>query len=293
MILKLLSNNLSDANIILLGFPYDLGCIINNGRKGSKNGPDSFLKSLEKIGPTLNLEFDIDLRDLIIYNYGNINNNLSLENAHKLLTDTISTFPKFKIPFIIGGSNDQSYYNWKGLYNIYKEDIDVINIDAHLDVKPKDKGRSHSGTPFRELLEDPNFNGQLFEFAVQGAQNDSSLYRYAKSKGAKISWLSQIIKDPEEEFLKILDQCKSNHIFISFDIDSIKGSDAPGVSCSSPIGLTAENALQICYYSGLSPKVRMIDVSELNPEIENYRTPKLVAMMFYYFLLGYKRRIIY
>ena len=67
MILKLLSNNLSDANIILLGFPYDLGCIINDGREGSKNGPDSFLKSLEKIGPTLNLEFDIDclrIRDL-------------------------------------------------------------------------------------------------------------------------------------------------------------------------------------------------------------------------------------
>ena len=39
--------------------------------------------------------------------------------------------------------------------------------------------------------------------------------------------------------------------------------------------------------------VMKVDVSELNPEIEKYRTPKLVAMMFYYFLLGYKRRIIY
>jgi formiminoglutamase len=293
MILELLTNNLSDANIILLGFPYDMGCIINNGHKGSNEGPDSFLKSLDKIGPTLNLEFDIDLRDLIIYNYGNINNNLSLQNAHKLLTDTISTFPKYKIPFVIGGSNDQSYYNWKGLYNIYQEDIDVININAYLGINPCKNNNSHSGTPFRELLEDPNFKGQLFEFAVQGAQNDTDLYKYTKSKGAKILWLSQIITDPEEEFRKILDQCKSNHIFVSFDIDSIKGSDAPGVSYPSPIGLSAENALRICYHSGLSPKVRMIDVSELNPEIENYRTPKLVAMMFYYFLLGYKRRIIY
>lgn len=38
--------------------------------------------------------------------------------------------------------------------------VSVVNIDAHLDVRPRDAaGRAHSGTPFRQLLEDAGFIG--------------------------------------------------------------------------------------------------------------------------------------
>ncbi len=78
------------------------------------------------------------------------------------------------IPFVVGGGNDQSYPNasallahvqssvgWvdhaidiQRLLTLCSGKVGVINIDAHLDVRPKKEGRVHSGSPFRLLLED-------------------------------------------------------------------------------------------------------------------------------------------
>jgi formiminoglutamase len=79
-------------------------------------------------------------------------------------------------------------------------------------------------------------------------------------------------------------------IFVSFDLDSVRGADAPGVSCPGAIGLSSDDALRICLAAGEDPRVCLFDLSEFNPTIEAYRTGKLVAAMFYYFLLGLKKR---
>lgn len=77
---------------------------------------------------------------------------------------------------------------------------------------------------------------------------------------------------------------------MSFDIDAIKSSDCPGVSAPGAIGLSSEDALQICFMAGKNPKVRLFDMSEYNPLIEEYRTGRLVATLFYYFAMGVASR---
>lgn len=64
-----------------------------------------------------------------------------------------------------------------------------------------------------------------------------------------------------------------------------------GVSCASPIGLSADDALEICFAAGAHPNVQLFDLSEYSPDVEEYHTGKLVANMFYYFCLGYARRM--
>ena len=46
----------------------------------------------------------------------------------------------------------------------------------------------------------------------------------------------------------------------------------------------------ICYIAGAHPRVALVDVSELNPSVEDYRSPRLVVNMFYYFLMGLTHR---
>lgn len=79
-------------------------------------------------------------------------------------------------------------------------------------------------------------------------------------------------------------------MFVSFDIDSIMGSDCPGVSCPAAVGLTVDEALAMCFAAGACEKVKMVDVSEYNPLIEEYRTGRLVGYMFAYFVMGYSTR---
>jgi formiminoglutamase len=54
----------------------------------------------------------------------------------------------------MGGSNDQSYPNVRALLEVFpKSQIGVINIDSHFDVRPLKEGLAHSGSPFRQMLE--------------------------------------------------------------------------------------------------------------------------------------------
>ena len=151
------------GDIVLIGFPYDEGVRRNNGRIGAKSGPQYFRQLLKRTGTVVNAEYDdLDIRKyLTISDGGDINANLSLEEAHQQLEERVTQLIKNgKIPFVVGGGNDQSYPNASALLNNVDshKSIFVINIDAHLDVRPlKEGNKPHSGSPFRQLIEDQRF----------------------------------------------------------------------------------------------------------------------------------------
>ena len=64
----------------------------------------------------------------------------------------------------------------------------------------------------------------------------------------------------------------------------------PGVSLPSVIGgLTDEESIEILRASASSPKVKIIDISEYNPAVENKRSGKLVARLIYEFALEFSK----
>lgn len=161
-----------------------------------------------------------------------------------------------------------------------------------MDVRPLKENKVHSGSPFRQLLQDCRFiaceNAKFYEFASQPMQCSMEHVKFVKDNGGEIYWLSDI-QNAASLFWEIIDNF-DGYVFVSFDLDAIRASDAPGVSCSSPVGLTSVDALKICYLAGKNPKVKMFDLSEYNPKIEDYMTGRLVAMMFHSFLSGFTRR---
>ena len=95
--------------------------------------------------------------------------------------------------------------------------VGIINIDAHLDVRPLKEGKVHSGSPFRLLLETRTFlpiftsificlfnyitaeylqNEETYfvEFAAQGSQCSAVHAAYVKEKMGAIIWLSDLKK---------------------------------------------------------------------------------------------------
>lgn len=71
---------------------------------------------------------------------------------------------------------------------------------------------------------------------------------------------------------------------------AVQGADAPGVSCPGNIGLSAAEALDMCFVAGSNPRVRLFDLSEFNPAVDDYRTGRLVANMWYWFCMGVASR---
>ncbi|MFQ5450309.1 MAG: formimidoylglutamase [Nitrospinaceae bacterium] len=297
---KRIGNILTPGNqgdILLLGFPHDEGVVINGGRAGARRGPKHFRSWLQRYGVTDNPEIGVDLSHLKIADMGDIDGTDSLEAAHGALTERVGKALRTGgIPFVVGGGNDQSYPNASALLGYSeKNPVGVINIDAHFDVRPLMDGRAHSGSSFRQLLEDSRFSGENFiEFASQGSQCSREHADYIRSKKGRILWLNNIQKEGH-----VLDNFEASvgnlawrgaSIFVSFDLDSMAGVDAPGVSCPAIFGLTALEAVNIAFIAGRHPSVALFDLSEYNPEIEDERTGRLAAGMFYYFCLGVATR---
>ena len=284
--------------VALLGYPCDEGVARNGGVTGAKNGPESIRKMICKIGTLVNPEFSIDIRCIEFRDAGDVLLGTTLEETHINLKHRVKELlQEGYLPIIIGGGNDQSFPNARALIETrHSGRIGVINIDAHLDARPLIDGKAHSGSPFRQLLEDHKFQGDkgiFHEFAVQGNQCSFDHAEYVKTKGGHLTWLSQI-KSPvvgvAGKLKEILSSFSTLPTFISFDIDSIASSDCPGVSCPSVIGISAQEALDICMISGKHVNTQLLDLSEFNPTVEEKRTSRLVATMIYYFLLGVASR---
>ncbi|CAF1493261.1 unnamed protein product [Adineta ricciae] len=246
-----------NGDIILLGFPYDEGVRRNNGRIFGKE-------------------------------------------AHQQLEERVTHLIRNnKIPFVVGGGNDQSYPNASGLLNNSKS-IYVINIDAHLDVRPlKEGNKAHSGSPFRQLIEDERFHrnpsNRFIEFASQGSQCSIEHVNYLRSKSplTNIIWYQTIRDDPLTPFQSIIKSAEEQNcdIFVSFDIDSIISASCPGVSAPASVGLSAQQACDLAFIAGQSFHVKLMDMSEYNPIVEEYRTGKLITLIFYHFILGRAKAI--
>jgi formiminoglutamase len=295
------------GDVVLLGYACDEGVRRNGGRVGSAGGPAAVRKQLARMGTVENPEHGIDLRHSIrISDAGDVAlpaDASDLSAAHAELQRRVRGIVQAgKVPFVIGGGNDQSVANAFGLLDAKQREsslrVGVVNIDAHFDVRPllQPGNLAHSGSPFRQLLDSGRVSGRDFvEFAAQGNQCSAEHLRYLQSLHANVVWMSAIraSHSPAVELFKdwlnrLAQSCSD--IFVSFDIDAISGADAPGVSAVATYGLSAQDALEIAFAAGAHEKVALFDVSEFNPLVEEHRTARLVVNMFYYFAMGLASR---
>lgn len=307
----LLSEGLT-GDVVFILYPVDLGVERNGGRPGARLGPDKFLSFLRRMGTVRNPEYGVDLGSLKLGYYhidpvviendeGDAESKEdALVQAHARLTNAVcAVLDNGGLPFVVGGGNDQSVANWRALCQSKRaaSKLGIVNVDAHLDVRPLlSRGQPHSGSPFRQILDEARSGGRkqtvLWEFAAQGSQCSQEHADFVTQHGGTILWLKDVQNNAALKFSEILRAMKQSSMsaFVSFDLDSIQSSDCPGVSCPANVGLTAKDALNIMRTAGAADHVQLVDVSELNPLVEGYITPRLAVQMAYSFLLGFAQR---
>jgi len=78
---------------------------------------------------------------------------------------------------------------------------------------------------------------------------------------------------------------------VSFDIGSVRQSDAPANLFASPNGFYAEEGCQLSRYAGLSDRVSCFGLFEINPVLDHHnQTTRLAAQMIWYFMEGFSQR---
>src|SRR5690606_15919871 len=124
----------------------------------------------------------------------------------------------------------------------------VINFDAHLDVRPLDRGLS-SGTPFFRLLEDFS-DFDFLEVGVQSHCNSLHHKKWAKDKGAHILEFEDLLYSGQSQTVGVLKFIEpfiqnSRPTYLSIDIDGFSNAYAPGCSQAWATGFHPEDFFQI------------------------------------------------
>jgi len=277
---ELISNNdYEQAEIIILGCPQDEGVQRNHGRPGAALAPEAIRRQFYKL-----TNFGINAA---VYDLGDTIIQPTLEETHDIHTHIVEQILlASKKLVILGGGNDISYPDGAAMAKVFgRENWSALNIDAHFDMRT-DFPRN-SGTPYRQLL-DENFLSpkNFYEIAYQRQAVSPVHYDYLKKSGVNLTSLEEF-QTSENKFDELL--AGNLSIFWGFDVDAVRAADAPGVSASSPIGLTAEQFCSLAKIAGYSPNTKIIEFTEVNPhfDIDN-RTAKLAAIAMHRFICAAK-----
>lgn len=278
-------------SIVLLGFACDEGVIRNQGRKGAKAGPDHLRKAL--VNSAIHCKVPTE-----IYDAGNVTcDDKNLENAQELLARCVKTLIKAgSTPILIGGGHEIAWGHFQGISEaLPKADISIVNIDAHLDLRPKIEGKKgSSGTSFMQIAETHRDEGLHFDYTCLGLQrnaNSEALLAMAEKLQATTVFADTIHQGGESVCSSLLEEVsiRADKIYLSICLDVFASPYAPGVSAPQVLGLTPWQVLPLVKQLAASGKVIGLDIAELNPNYDrDGRTAQLAAALVTEFIQSLK-----
>ena len=174
--------------------------------------------------------------------------------------------------------------------------VGVINIDAHLDVRPTLDGRGHSGSPFRQALEHPTHPLPSGRYVCLGAQPHAvsrEHFQYAQKRGCVVRWLPEVRGRLLDAFTAERERLTAEAcpVHVTLDADAVDAAEAPGVSAPNVGGLAGGEVLDCVQAAGASPGVVGFDLVEINPAFDlDDRSARWAALAVWRFLVGWTTR---
>ncbi len=287
----------STARFVILGVPEDIGVRANLGRAGAHSAFKAMLRSF------LSMQDNDFLKSDNILLLGEIEVSDLMENSKKLDTknkqdiQTLRTFVEEldrrvvavlkvifkynKIPIIIGGGHNNSYPIIRAYTELYSVPINIINCDAHSDLRPME-GR-HSGNAFRYAMEE----GRIQRYHILGFHEQytsQSVWEYIQQKPVTYySYEDMFIREKlsfKEALLNSVDLLGQSPCGIELDMDSITNVPA---SARTSSGISPIDARKYIYFCSNKLNCVYLHLTEAAPETAHlradYKTGKLLAYL--------------
>ncbi|MCS6850178.1 MAG: formimidoylglutamase [Gemmataceae bacterium] len=280
---------------VLVGFPQDEGVRRNGGRPGAAAAPNEIRRWLYRL-TAADAAADIDLALRPPVDLGNLRIRGSLEETQKALGQVVAALlDRGAIPIVLGGGHETAFGHYLG-YAHQRRSVGIINIDAHLDVRPLREGFGHSGSPFRQAMEHAEHPLPGSRYACLAAQPHgvSRQHRdFVQQRGGVIRWRTEpgfhLLSAWEEEHDRLARQ--GIPIMQTIDADAVCVADVPGVSAPNPAGIPGCAVLACARRAGESPAVASLDLVEVNPDFDlDGRSARWAALVIWQFLVGLQVR---
>jgi formiminoglutamase len=282
---------------VLVGFPQEEGVRRNHGRPGAAAAPAAIRPWLYRLTPW-DATCGADLAALDLLDLGNVRIDGDLETSQQALAEVIAAIlTAGAVPIVLGGGHETAYGHYLGYVRAGRK-VAILNLDAHLDVRPLVEGLGHSGSPFRQALEHPTQPLRGDRYVCLGAQPfavSRAHQAYVQNKGGVIHWRStpsmrrafRALFRHECERLSA-DGCS---VYVTLDSDVVRQADVPGVSAPNPLGLPGRVVAACAAAAGQCTAVSSFDLVEINPSLDrDGQSARWAALTIGHFLTGLARR---
>jgi guanidinopropionase len=232
-----------EVDIALIGIPFDGG---TTNRAGARHGPRE-LRNQSSMVRRVHHVTGVSPFDLVrVADCGDVPTNpLDLD-------DSLDQIAKFysrvraagAVPLSAGGDHLISLPILRGLAS--GQPLGMIHFDAHTDTYDSFFGTSryNHGTPFRRAIEEGLLDPKrVVQIGLRGAISEASNYDYAREQGIRLIFIEEV---EERGVAEVMAEARSivgdAPIYVSFDIDVIDPSFAPGTGTPEIGGVTAREA---------------------------------------------------
>jgi formiminoglutamase len=286
---------LTPGRAVLVGFPQDEGIRRNHGRVGAAQAPNAIRSYLARLSPWDPLT-DTGLVRVPPLDLGNVRITGTLEDTQAALGEVVAAVLRSgAVPVILGGGHETAYGHYLG-YVAAGMPVGIINLDAHLDVRPVADHRGHSGSPFRQAMEHVRHPLPGKRYICLGAQPHAAArdhVRYAQEKGCVICWADEVERSLTDRMTVECDRLASEqcHVAVSLDADVVHVADMPAVSAPNSRGISGREVLTCVRHAGTRPQVTSFDLVEVCPPLDrDGQGTRWAALAVWHFLGGLAER---
>ncbi len=247
------------AKLSVIGVPLHLGSI-SPGR--CDLAPATIRRALERYSP-YDVVHDRDLSALGVADLGDLDvASLRPEQAFEPVKQAVQQALKTsEAVVLLGGDNSITRPGARAL-----GDCGVITIDAHFDLRDLGAGLSN-GNPIRALLEDGLPGRRIVQIGIQSYANSKAYADVARSAGITFFPAEHVM---ERGIPKVLREAFALlgdiPVYIDLDLDVLDRAYAPATPGSRPGGLHPASLRQAAKLCGANPRVRVLDLVEIDPE---------------------------
>jgi guanidinopropionase len=256
-----------EVDIALIGIPFDGG---TTNRTGARHGPREIRNQSSLVRRVHHVTgvspFDLgrvaDCGDVPV---NPLDLNETLESITRFMTDVRRAGA---LPLTAGGDHLISLPILRGLAE--KAPLGMIHFDAHSDTYDSFFGsRYNHGTPFRRAIEENLLDPKrVIQVGIRGAISDAKNYDFAKSAGVRIVFIEEL---EERGATAVMEEARKivgdKPIYVSFDIDVLDPSIAPGTGTPEIGGITTREAQKMIRLLG-GLDIAGADLVEVSPPLD-------------------------
>jgi guanidinopropionase len=233
------TQDLSDADIGIIGVPIDIGV---TNRSGTRHGPREVRNQsslLRKINTAtgVNPYAQLRVRDL-----GDawIEQPFALEGALGEIEAFMRPVVQAGVtPLAVGGDHSLSLPILRAV--AADRPVGMVHIDAHCDTGNDYMGsRYHHGAPFRRAVEEGLLQPrQVIQIGIRGTTNDPNIWQFSRESGMRVVPMDELHDKgwrwAVEEARRVV---QGGPVYLSFDIDGLDPVYAPGTGTPEAGGIS-------------------------------------------------------